>query len=78
LRAGWIRHTIDPISSSNRGFAWPSEPQYLSRRFSYALSRRYFARVEPAFGLSGVSDPFVLRIGVMYSIDSVARLAPAF
>jgi hypothetical protein len=46
--------------------------------FSYPLSRSWIARVEPAFGLSGVSDPFVLRIGVMYSINSVARLAPAF
>jgi len=43
------------------------------------LSPSWTARVEPAFGLSGVSDRFVLRMGVMYSIDSFAhRLAHAF
>ena len=71
---------IGALGNNHRfGFDWPSEQQYLGPVFSYALSQSWTARVEPTFGLSGVSDPFVLRMGVMYSIDGFARrLARAF
>ncbi len=61
------------------GFDWPREQQYLGPVFSYALSRRWSVHVEPTFGLSDVSDPFVLRMGVGYSIDHLThRLARIF
>jgi len=61
------------------GFDWPRQQQYLGPVFSYALSKDWSVHVEPTFGLSGVSDPFVLRMGVGYSIDHLThRLARIF
>ena len=73
-RLGFGLEMIGALGNNHRfGFDWPNEQEYLGPVFSYALSRHWTVRVEPAFGLSGVSDPFVLRMGVMYSIDSFAR-----
>jgi hypothetical protein len=79
-RLGYGLEMMGALGNNHRfGFDWPSEQQYLGPVFSYALSPSWTARVEPAFGLSGVSDPFVLRMGIMYSIDSFARrVARAF
>ena len=79
-RLGFGLEMMGALGNNHRfGFDWPREQQYLGPVFSYALSRNWTARVEPAFGLSTVSDPFVLRMGVMYSIDGFARrLARAF
>ena len=61
------------------GFDWDHQQHYAGPVFSYALSRNWSLRVEAAAGLSRVSDPFVLRMGVSYSIDQFAhRLARAF
>jgi hypothetical protein len=61
------------------GFDWRRQQQYLGPVFSYALAPKWTFRLEPTFGLSDVSDPFVLRIGLEYSIDHfVHRLARAF
>ena len=61
------------------GFYWQREQQYLGPVFSYALAPQWTVRLEPTFGLSHVSDPFVLRIGLEYSMDHfVHRLARAF
>jgi hypothetical protein len=61
------------------GFDWQRQQQYLGPVFSYALAPKWTFRLEPTFGLSDVSDPFVLRIGLEYSIDHfVHRLARAF
>jgi hypothetical protein len=61
------------------GFYWQRQQQYLGPAFSYALSPQWTFRLEPTLGLSDVSDPFVLRIGLEYSIDHfVHRLARAF
>src|SRR5579859_2739205 len=61
------------------GFVWPSEQQYVGPVFNYALSQHWSVAVEPTFGLSRVSDQFVLRMGLKYSIDRFAhRLARAF
>jgi len=51
------------------GFAWHRQQQYVGPVFSYAVSKHWTAHVEPTFGLSDVSDPFVLRMGIGYSID---------
>jgi hypothetical protein len=55
------------------GFDWPREQQYLGPVFSYALSKRWSVHLEPTFGLSDVSDPFVLRMGVGYSVENLPR-----
>jgi hypothetical protein len=51
------------------GFDWQRQQQYVGPVFSYVVSKHWTVHVEPAFGLSDVSDPFVLRMGVGYSID---------
>ena len=51
------------------GFHWQREQQYVGPVFSYAVSKKWTVHVEPAFGLSKVSDPFMLRMGIGYSID---------
>ncbi len=51
------------------GFYWQRQQQYLGPVFSYALSKNWTAHVEPTSGLSAVSDPLVLRMGIGYSID---------
>jgi hypothetical protein len=58
---------------SRFGFDWPRQQQYLGPVFSYALSPAWTLRAETAFGLSGASDPFLLRLGVTYSVDQFAR-----
>jgi hypothetical protein len=51
------------------GFYWQRQQHYVGPVFSYAVSKHWTVHVEPAFGLSVVSDPFMLRMGVGYSID---------
>jgi hypothetical protein len=51
------------------GFYWQRQQHYVGPVFSYAVSKHWTVHVEPAFGLSNVSDPFMLRMGVGYSID---------
>ncbi len=53
------------------GFDWQHQQQYVGPVFSYTVSKHWTARVQSAFGLSDVSDPFVLRLGIGYSIDHV-------
>ena len=61
------------------GFDWDQQQHYAGPVFSYALSENWSVRVEAAVGLSRVSDPFVLRTGVSYSIDQLFhRLGRAF
>ena len=61
------------------GFYWHRQQQYLGPVFSYALLPHWTIRLEPAFGLSDVSDPLVLRVGLEYSMDHfLHRLARAF
>jgi len=79
-RLGYGLEMIGALGDTKQfGFDWPRQQQYVGPVFSYALSRKWSLHVEPAFGLSDVSDPFVLRMGVGYSIDHFAqRLARAF
>jgi hypothetical protein len=61
------------------GIDWNRQQHYVGPVFSYTLSRNWNFRVEAAAGLSDVSDPFVLRMGISYSIDQFAhRLGHAF
>ena len=48
------------------GFEWNAQQHYLGAVFTYAISSLWSVRLEPAFGLSDVSDPFMLRMGVAY------------
>ncbi len=61
------------------GFFWHQEQQYFGPVFIYALASRWTVHIEPAFGLSDVSDPFVFRFGLGYSVHHFARsIARAF
>src|SRR5512140_3163614 len=42
---------------------------YVGPVSSYSASKHWIVHIEPAFGFSDVSDPFMLRMGVGYSID---------
>jgi len=69
-RLGYGLELIGALGNTHQfGFDWPRQQQYLGAVFSYGLSKRWTAHVEPTFGLSHVSDPFVLRMGLGYSID---------
>ena len=75
-RLGYGLEMIGALGNTDRfGFDWPRQQQYAGPAFSYALSRHWSVQVEPAIGLSGVSDPFVLRMGLGYSIDHVLHRA---
>ena len=58
-------------NAAHFGFDWRRQQQYLGPLFSYSLSKHWTLHVATTFGLSDVSDPFVLRIGVGYSIDGL-------
>jgi len=51
------------------GFRSQRQQHYVGSVFSYSISKHWTVQVEPSFGLSDVSDPFVLRMGLGYSID---------
>jgi hypothetical protein len=53
------------------GFDWQRQQHYVGPVFSYSVAKHWTVHVEPALGLSGVSDPFALRMGVGYSLDHV-------
>ena len=79
-REGYGLEMIGALGDTNQfGFDWHRQQQYLGPVFSYSLSQNWSVHMEPAFGLSDVSDPFVLRMGVGYSIDHfVQRVTRAF
>lgn len=60
-------------NSRHPGFYWRDEQQYLGPIFSYQLTRRWSLHLEPAFGLSRVSDRLVLRLGIQYMADHLGR-----
>ena len=79
-RLGFGIEMIGALGNNHQfGFYWQRQQQYLGPVFNYALSPQWTFRVQPTFGLSDVSDPFVLRMGLQYSMDHfVHRLAHAF
>ena len=56
-----------PGDNQQFGFDWNAQQHYLGGVLTYAISSHWSMRLEPAFGLSDVSDPFMLRTGVAYT-----------
>ena len=70
-RFGYGFEMIGALGDNQRlGFYWSSQQHYLGPVFTYDLSPRWSVRLEPAFGLSTVSDPFMLRMGVAYTFGT--------
>src|SRR5450759_3047608 len=66
-RLGYGLEMIGALGDNQRfGFDWNAQQHYLGPVLTYAISSRWSVRLEPAFGLSDISDPFMLRMGVMY------------
>lgn len=66
-RLGYGIEMIGALGDGERfGFYRNDEQHYIGPVFMYDLSPRWSVRLEPAFGLSKVSDPFMLRVGVAY------------
>jgi hypothetical protein len=66
-RLGYGMEMFGAMGDGRRfGFDWNAQQHYLGVILTYAISSSWSVRLEPAFGLSNVSDPFVLRMGVMY------------
>ncbi len=78
-RLGYGIEMIGALGSTDQfGFDWQRQQQYVGPVFSYSVSKHWTAHVESAVGLSEVSDPLVLRMGVGYSIDHfLHRRTPA-
>jgi hypothetical protein len=69
-RLGYGVEMIGALGNTHHfGFDWQRQQHYVGPVFNYSVSKRWTVHVEPAFGLSEVSDPFMLRMGVGYSID---------
>src|SRR5450759_1707961 len=70
-RLGYGLEMIGALGDNERfGFYWNAQQHYLGPVLTYSISSRWSVRLEPAVGLSDVSDPFVLRMGVMYRFGS--------
>ncbi len=66
-RLGYGLEMIGALGDNQRfGFDWNAQQHYLGAVLTYAISFRWSVRLEPAFGLSDVTDPFMLRAGVAY------------
>jgi len=66
-RFGYGVEMIGALGNEQRfGFHWNEQQQYLGPVVTYDVSSHCTVRLEPAFGLSAVSDPLVLRMGVSY------------
>jgi len=69
-RFGYGAEVMGGLGDTNEfGFYWQREQQYLGPVFTYSLTPNVRLRLETTFGLSNVSDPFVLRIGLDYTIN---------
>ncbi len=66
-RLGYGLEIIGALGDDQRfGFHWNAQQQYFGAVLTYDLSSGWSVRLEPAFGLSEVSDHFMLRTGVAY------------
>jgi hypothetical protein len=66
-RLGYGLEMIGALGDEQRfGFSWNEQQHYLGAVLTYALTLNWSVRLAPIFGLSEVSDPFVLRMGVAY------------
>jgi hypothetical protein len=70
-RLGYGLEMIGALGNNERfGFYWNAQQHYIGAVLTYAISSSWSARLEPAFGLSDVSDHFILRTGVAYMFGS--------
>jgi hypothetical protein len=68
-RVGFGLEMFGALGDNERfGFYWNAQQHYLGPVFTYALSSRWSVRLEPAVGLTNVSDPFILRTGIAFMI----------
>jgi hypothetical protein len=76
-RVGYGVEMLGALGDTHQfGFHRALQQHYVGPVFTYAVSPHWTLTVEPAFGLSAVSDPFVLRMGIGTSIEhAVHRLA---
>src|ERR1035437_10236619 len=66
-RLGYGIEMIGALGNNHRfGFNWNSQQHYLGAVLQYTISSGWSVRVEPSFGLSDVSDPFILRTGLAF------------
>ena len=66
-RLGYGLEMMGALGDDERfGFYWNEQQHYLGAVLTYDISSQCSLRLEPAFGLSDVSDPFILRAGVAY------------
>lgn len=66
-RLGYGLELIGALGNDQKfGFDWNAQQHYFGVVLGYAISSDCSMRLEPAFGLSGESDPFMLRLGVAY------------
>jgi hypothetical protein len=69
-RLGYGVEMIGALGNTDQfGFAWQRQQHYVGPVFTYTVSKNWTAHLEPAIGLSNVSDPFMLRMGAGYTID---------
>jgi hypothetical protein len=72
-RLGYGLEMIGALGNDKRfGFDWNDQQHYLGTVLQYAISSSWSVRLEPAFGLSAVSDPFMLRTGLAYMFRTSA------
>ena len=68
-RLGFGVEIIGALGNDQRfGFDWNAQQEYVGVVLGYAGSYGLSVRVEPAFGLSKESDPFILRMGVAFTV----------
>jgi hypothetical protein len=66
-RLGYGLEMIGALGNNHRfGFHWNDQQHYLGAVLQYTISSHWSVRLEPSFGLSTVSDPFMLRTGLAY------------
>jgi hypothetical protein len=77
-RLGYGLEMIGALGNAGEfGFHWQRQQHYLGPVFRYSVSRRFTVQLAPSFGLSDVSDPFMLRMGIGYSVDHLLHRRPA-
>jgi hypothetical protein len=77
-RLGYGLEMMGALGNTDQfGFDWQRQQHYVGPVFSYSVAKHWTVQVEPTFGLSDVSDPFVLRMGVGYSIDHLLHRHPS-
>ena len=66
-RLGYGMEIIGSMGDDRRfGLYWNDQQHYIGAILTFAVSSSWSVRLEPAVGLSNVSDHFILRTGVAY------------